>query len=150
MTRHDPSAEVFHEVALTASVLGTSKLKQVLADARKREEVDEKWYRKTIVKACSSAFDISQREILTGKSLGKRTDALKACFSIAKQLLKYSDQQIATLFFDSKNKDRSVIAKYIGFVNKIPRNTKLKIQIDFLQRYDAAMEEVKQKIESHE
>lgn len=148
MPKPDTSADLFHEAALTARVLGSTRFKQVLSDARKLQEGDEKWYRKIIVKACSISFHVSQKEIFLGKSLGNRTDALRACYTIAKQLLKYSDQQVADLFsVEMGDKDRSLVSRYTTAVNKISRESKIKAQIDFLSKYDAAFSQVKQEID---
>lgn len=135
----DSSVELMQECILTAEAIGTEKTKQILQEERKQGTKKESKFRQVILKSCSKAFGVSVEEIMSGRSKGDRTDALRCCYVITKYILSYNYKQIANLF---GGKDESLPKKYIKEFNLMSRESRVPAHKDFFKKYDEAYEAV--------
>lgn len=131
--------DLMREVVLTAESIGTNKTIEILQQERKLRRRDESKYRQVILKYAAKFFEVSVDDIINGRSKGDRTEALRCCYVITHETLKYNQKQIAQFF---GGRDSSLVHKYIKEYNLMSRDSRIPAHISFFKKYDQAYEAV--------
>lgn len=120
--KNDKSIDLVEELRQTFNVIGYEKTKAAIASARdigdkfKNQRLTEDF----IVRECSAIFRVPQKELLTGKTTGARTDCLMVIFMMIKKHLGFSNAKIAK----NRGKSVTIVTRGIGRFNMLKESDK--------------------------
>lgn len=123
---NDASIELINELSKTHAVIGYPKTLEAIKAAREERSAEElhkqrqSAIEKFILKAACTVFNISQKQVLTGKTTGTRTDCRMIIFVMAKKHLDHSQPDSAKVYGGSVTRVCRAITTY----NNLKENDK--------------------------